>query len=147
MLETRPDLAYAVSTLGRFNADPSCTHAGAVKRTLRYLRRTQQHGLIYGGFDRGLIGYCDSDWASNPDTRRSTTGYVFILAGAAISWKSRQQPIVARLSTEAECVLCYGHLCCVMGTFMSTPIAQGCLMKHCHFPLPTSYQNIVSLYM
>ena len=104
MLGTRPDLAYAVSTLGLFNADPSYTHAGAVKRTLRYLRRTQQHVLFYGGLDgggldRGLIGYCDSDWASGPDTRRSTTGYVFNLAGAKISWKSRRQPTVARSST------------------------------------------------
>ena len=103
MLGTCPDLAYAVSTLGQFNANPSSTHAGAAKRTLRYLCHTQQHDLFYGGeLGRGLTGYCDLDWASDPDTRHSTTGYVFILAGAAISWKSRRQPTVARSSTEAE---------------------------------------------
>ena len=58
--------------LGRFNADPSCAHGGDVKRTLRYLRYTQHHGEL--DRNRGLIGYCDSDWAGDPHTRRSATG-------------------------------------------------------------------------
>ena len=49
-----------------------------------------------------ILGYSDSDWAGDIDTRRSTTGYVFVLGGAAISWKSRRQATVARSSTEAE---------------------------------------------
>ena len=89
MLGTRPDLAYAISTLARFNACPTVTHATAVKRTLRYLSSTRFHGLLYKG-DSKLTGYCDSDWAGDLDTRRSTTGYVFLLANAAISWKSRR---------------------------------------------------------
>ena len=107
MLGTRPDLAYAVSTLGRFSSDPSAKHAGALQRVLRYLRHTQYHGLVFQDI-RGsnkeveILGYSDSDWAGNIDTRRSTTGYVFVLGGVAISWKSRRQATVARASTEAE---------------------------------------------
>lgn len=103
MLGTRPDLAYAVSTLGRFNSAPTTVHASAVKRTLRYLSSTRFHGLLFDGGKAGdLTGYSDSDWAGDLDTRRSTSGYVFLLAGAAISWKSRRQPTVALSSTEAE---------------------------------------------
>ena len=102
MLGTRPDLAFTISTLARFNASPSNSHASAVKRTLRYLRSTRFHGLRYQGSTSQIIGYCDSDWAGDLDTRRSTSGYTFILANAAISWKSRRQPTVALSSTEAE---------------------------------------------
>lgn len=49
-----------------------------------------------------LIGYSDSDWAGDAKTRRSTTGYLFILGGAAISWSSRKQQTVALSTMEAE---------------------------------------------
>ena len=104
MIGTRPDLAYTVSTLRRFNANLSLEHAGVMKRTLRYLHHTQGHSLVYSGTYSSceLLGYSDSDWAGDPDTRRLTTGYVFIVAGAAISWKLCRQPSVAHSSTEAE---------------------------------------------
>ena len=102
-------LAYAVSTLGRFSSDPSTKHAGTLKRVLRYLRHTQYHGLVFQGMrtrssnkEVEILGFSDSDWARDINTRQSTTGYVFVLGGAAISWKSRHQATVARSSTEAE---------------------------------------------
>ena len=49
-----------------------------------------------------LWGYVDSDWAGCPDSRRSTSGFVFMLNGAAISWRSKRQPTVALSSAEAE---------------------------------------------
>ena len=58
MLGTRPDLAFTISTLARFNASPTATHATAAKRTLRYLRSTGSSPLT---------GYCDSDWAGDID--------------------------------------------------------------------------------
>ena len=92
MIGTRPDLAYIelYQHSGDSMPNPSLEHAGVMKRTLRFLRHTQGHGLVY------------VDWAGDTDTRRSTTGYVFIVAGAVISWKSRRQLPVARSSTEAD---------------------------------------------
>jgi hypothetical protein len=49
-----------------------------------------------------LVGYCDSDWGSNIDDRRSITGYVFLLSGGAVSWQAKKQPTVALSSVEAE---------------------------------------------
>ena len=69
----------------------------------------------------GLIGYSDADWAENKDDRHSTTGYVFLLADAAVSWVSRQQKTVALSSTEAEYMaLCEtARQCAWMRTFLS----------------------------
>ena len=79
----------------------------AAKKTLRYLRRTSNVGLVYSptssnGKSNELISFCDSDWAGDFDSRRSTTGYVFMISKGAISWKSRRQQTVALSSTEAE---------------------------------------------
>jgi hypothetical protein len=51
---------------------------------------------------KGLAAYTDSDWASDPITRWSVTGYFFTLAGGPITWRSRAQTTVAHSSTEAE---------------------------------------------
>ena len=100
MLGSRPDIAYAVGTVSRFCTNPDGQHWAAVKRIFRYLAGTREIGLTYGGRP-SCEGYCDSDWGSSED-RRSTTGYVFILNGGAISWASRRQPVVALSSTKAE---------------------------------------------
>ena len=105
MIATRPDLAFAVSTLGKFNSAPTAAHLGAAKKVLRYLRKTSNIGITYGttaASSNDVIGFSDSDWAGDLDTRRSTTGYVFLLSNGAISWKSKRQPTVALSSTEAE---------------------------------------------
>ena len=65
MTATRPDLAFAVSTLGRFNAALNATHLEAAKKTLRYLQKTCNVGLVYSpasGHEKSneLIGFCDS---------------------------------------------------------------------------------------
>ena len=84
---TRPDIAYSVSYLSRFMADPEEQHWVAAKRVLRYLKGTQQKGLQFDRSDsetKDLIGYCDADWAGDC-RRRSTTGYVFLMYGAPVS--------------------------------------------------------------
>jgi hypothetical protein len=60
--------------------------------------------LTFNGKDKekGLVGYVDSDWASDPIDRKSVTGYVFLLYGSAISWASKKQPMVALSSTKGE---------------------------------------------
>jgi transposase InsO family protein len=98
---TRPDIAHAVGVLARHVASPHTEHWSAAKGILRYLAGTAKHGLHFGT-DKGLQGYCDADYASDTETRRSTTGYVFLFNGGAVSWSSRRQRTVAASTTEAE---------------------------------------------
>ena len=103
MVGTHPDLAAAVGSLSRFASDPCPTHWQALKRVLRYLQATPTHSIRFSGSINGnLIGYSDADWASDIETRRSTSGYVFIFNGGCISWGSKKQRTVALSSTEAE---------------------------------------------
>jgi hypothetical protein len=102
MLGTRPDLAYAVSVVSRFASNPTEAHMNAVKRIFRYIKGTVGFGLIFRGTIGPLTGYTDSDWAGDADTRRSTSGYVFHIGSAAISWSSKRQPTVSLSSCEAE---------------------------------------------
>ncbi|KAL4577599.1 hypothetical protein LXL04_013709 [Taraxacum kok-saghyz] len=100
---TRPDITYSVNILSQFVADPRQPHMDAVHRILRYLKTTPGQGVLLprtGGFN--LTAYCDSDWLGCPYTRRSRTGYVLLLGGAPISWKTKKQSVVSRSSVEAE---------------------------------------------
>lgn len=100
---TRPDLAASVGIVSQFLERPGLNHWNAVKRIYRYLKGTMDTGLLLsGGTDFELRGYSDSDYAGDTDTRRSTTGYVFLLGGGAVSWRSKRQPTVALSTTEAE---------------------------------------------
>ncbi|KAK1641915.1 hypothetical protein QYE76_059720 [Lolium multiflorum] len=78
-------------------------HWTAVKNILKYLKRTKDMFLCYGG-DQELIvsGYTDASWNTDPDDSKSQSGYVFILNGAAVSWASSKQCTVAKSSTESE---------------------------------------------
>ena len=84
-------------------ANPTAEDFQAVKRILRYLQGTKEIGIQYSkGESTELKGYADSDWAGDKKSRKSTTGYIFLLGGAAISWSSKKQSSVALSSTEAE---------------------------------------------
>ena len=99
---TRPDIAYAVNQLARFNSNPSKAHIKAGKRVLRYLRGTAQLGLFFHrNHSMQLTMFVDASLANCPSTRRSTTGYISILGGA-ISWSSKRQKVVCDSSAEAE---------------------------------------------
>ncbi|KAI3791603.1 hypothetical protein L2E82_05458 [Cichorium intybus] len=102
MICTRPDLAYAVSMVSRYMANPGREHWKAVQWILRYLRGTSSMCLRYGQSNTGVVGYVDSDFGKDLDKRRSITGYAFTLNGCAISWKAQLQSTVALSSTEAE---------------------------------------------
>jgi len=109
---SRPDIAFAVSELSRFVSAPAQSHYDAAKHLLRYLKGTRDLGLKYSKVSTMscesrpniLWGYVDSDWAGCPDSRRSTSGFVLMLNGAAISWKSKRQSVVALSTAEAEFV-------------------------------------------
>lgn len=102
---TRPDLSFAVGCLARFMSDPCEHHIVAAKRILRYLHGTKDLGLMYASSGTNhdqLLGYCDADYAQDPDTRRSTTGLCFLMNGGAIAWSSKRQSTVSTSTAEAE---------------------------------------------
>nr|AFP55578.1 copia-type polyprotein [Rosa rugosa] len=109
---TRPDLIYVVCLISRFMAHPREAHLSAAKRVLRYLKGTTELGVFYRrGVDDELVGYTDSDYAGDMDGKRSTSGFVFMLSGGAVSWSSRKQHVVTLSTTEAEYVAAAGCAC------------------------------------
>jgi hypothetical protein len=100
---TRPDTAYAISSVSRYMSNPQAAHLNAVTHVLRYLRKTSNYGLFYQHSPNNRIeGFTNTDWASCPKTRRSTRGYMFTLSGATITWQSKRQFTVAHSSTESK---------------------------------------------
>jgi Reverse transcriptase (RNA-dependent DNA polymerase)/gag-polypeptide of LTR copia-type len=102
---TRPDISMAVSMLSCHMSKPTRQHWELGKRVLRYLAGSADVGLVYGAKPQAgkeLVGYSDADWAGDATTRRSRTGYVFMLNGAAVSWRSQRQQTVALSTAEAE---------------------------------------------
>ena len=102
---TRPDITYAVSNVARFCVNPSKQHLTAVKRILRYLKGSVHLGLLYSkdsNTDCLCVGYSDADWAGDIKDRKSTSGYLFKLSGAAVSWRSKKQVCVALSTAESE---------------------------------------------
>jgi hypothetical protein len=103
MLGTRPDLSFVISVLSRFLHVPTKKHWDAAKRVLRYVKSTLEYNIVYvASGNREIVGYSDSEWAGDLISRKSTSGYVFILCGGAVTWKSRKQNSVATSTTEAE---------------------------------------------
>ena len=102
---TRPDIAYAVNMLTRYISCHDDTHMEAARMVCRYLSGTVSLGITYTRCEPSeyyLRGYSDSDFGSDKETRRSVTGYVFLMGTGVISWKSKSQHTVALSSTEAE---------------------------------------------
>jgi hypothetical protein len=100
---TRPDISYSLSLLSWFIMKPHESHWNATKGVLRYLKGTLDYGIKYtDASDVELIGYSDSDWASNLDDRRSTTRYAFNIGSEVVSWSIKKNPTISLSSTEAE---------------------------------------------
>ena len=86
---TRPDIAFVVSVLGRFSSNLGLEHWVLAKKVMRYLQRTKIFMLVYRKINHlEVVGYIDTNFARCLDERKSTLGYVFMLASGAISWKS-----------------------------------------------------------
>src|SRR3954463_1161907 len=104
MLCTRPDLALAISLTNRFQSNPGMDHWIAVKNVLKYLRRTKDLVLVYGGCKEELAvtGYADASLGTDPDDSKSQTGYVFMLNGGVISLRTGKQSVVAQSTMESE---------------------------------------------
>ncbi|XP_047341240.1 homeobox-leucine zipper protein GLABRA 2-like [Impatiens glandulifera] len=99
---TRPDIAYAVSKLSRYTSNPGNNHWKTIVRLLRYLRNTRDYGLHYTRHPVVIEGYTHANWISNMKDSKSTSGYVFTLRGAAISWKSSKQTVIVKSTMKSE---------------------------------------------
>ncbi|CAA7058613.1 unnamed protein product [Microthlaspi erraticum] len=100
---TRPDISYAVHQICLYMHSPRVPHFHALKRIIRYVKGTINHGLqLYRGSIDTLTAYSDADWGGCPDTRRSTSGYCVFLGPNLVSWSAKRQPTVSRSSSEAE---------------------------------------------
>jgi hypothetical protein len=103
ILCTRPDVSYALSVTSRYQPNSYMEHWNAVKNILKYLRRTKNMFLVYGGDSELVIsGYTYVSFQTDRDDSRSQSGYVFLLNGGAMSWKSSKQETTADSTTEAE---------------------------------------------
>ena len=88
MLCTRPDICFVVGMVVRYQSNPGQGHWTAVKNILKYLKRTKDYILVYKAGELCPLGYTDSDFQPDQDSRKSTSGYVFTLGGGAVIWKS-----------------------------------------------------------
>jgi len=114
LLHTRPDLAFSVGYLSRFMEDPREDHLTGVKRVLRYVAGTQGYGLHYTRQEEEkpkLVGFSDADLAGDVDTRKSTSGIIYFLAGNPITWQSSKQKVVALSSCESEYIAASAAAC------------------------------------
>ena len=104
-LATRPDLAFAVSLLARFQSNPGINHWNALMHVIGYIKNTISYGLTYSrDSDLSPSGFVDADYGGCRDTRRSTSGYIFLMAGGPVAWSSKRQATVALSTVEAEYV-------------------------------------------
>jgi len=93
-----------VNRLASYTANPSLQHMGILKRLLQYLSGMRSYGITYRISNipvNSFIGFADVAYA-NTDDRKSTSGYVFLAAGGAITWRSKKQETIALSSTEAD---------------------------------------------
>ncbi|MCO5583992.1 hypothetical protein L7F22_037910 [Adiantum nelumboides] len=105
MVSTRPDIAFAVGVVKRYMANLEKKHWEAVKHVLRSLKGSASKCLRFGNNDTSIVGYTNSDYAGCVDTRRSTSGYVFLFARAAVAWRSCIQNRTSSSTPETEYVV------------------------------------------
>ncbi|GKA70619.1 hypothetical protein Tco_0776758, partial [Tanacetum coccineum] len=91
---TRPDIAYAVGRLSKFTSTSSRQHWHAITRVFKYLKGTMNYGLSYVRYHSMLEGYSDASWINHVEDSSSTSGWVFLPRGCAISWASKKQTCI-----------------------------------------------------
>ncbi|GJZ61773.1 retrotransposon protein, putative, ty1-copia subclass [Tanacetum coccineum] len=102
---TRPDVAFSHNLMSRYQQNSGESHWTAVKNILKYLRNTKDMFLVYGGdstTELGVTCYTDASWETDRDDLRSQTGFVFVMNGGAVDWKSSKQSTTVMYSMEAE---------------------------------------------
>eukprot|EP00961_Rhodomonas_salina_P024877 335118-Rhodomonas_salina.1 len=144
-----PEIGFAVQQCAKYMANPGPSHVKAAKRVLAYLQGAKKRGLTYrcnddvGAVVNQLYVFADADHAGDPEGRRSVTGYVVMLNGAAISWQSVRQTVTALSSAEAEYYAASAAGCDVVA--MRRILEE---MGHEQVgPTPLAEDNIACIYM
>jgi len=88
--------------LSRFTSNPGKPHWDVIHRLIRCLKRTLNLSLLYTRYPAIIKGFSDANWCSEPNECRSTGDFVFTMGGAAISWKSKKQTLIAQSLMESE---------------------------------------------
>lgn len=113
---SRPNTCFAVGIVSKYQSNLEPLHWVVVKHILKYLRRTIDYMFVYHGEDLIAIGYTDSNFESDCDSRISTLGYVFIVGGGAISWRNAKQCFIADPTMHGgwkSCGLWSGNCSCL----------------------------------
>ncbi|XP_062118893.1 secreted RxLR effector protein 161-like [Humulus lupulus] len=105
MLRTRHEIFYAVGIVSGYRSNQGFDHSILVKHIMKYLRITRDYMLVYYGENLIPISYIDSDFQSDKDSRKSTSGSDFTLRGGAIIWRSIKQACIGDSTMEAEYVV------------------------------------------
>ncbi|GJS82680.1 retrotransposon protein, putative, ty1-copia subclass [Tanacetum coccineum] len=102
---TRPNVAFYEKLTSRYQQNPGESHWTAVNNILKYLRITKDMFLVYGGdsiTELSATCYTDASWETDRDDLRSQSGFIFVMNGGAVDWKSYKQSTTAMSSIEAE---------------------------------------------
>ena len=102
--QTRPDIGFAICKIARRSNNPRDKDFAALKRIIQYLKGTMNYALVFYSKPLKLEGYSDADFGEDLQSRKSTTGCIYTLAGTAISWYGKLQSLVTDSSTESELV-------------------------------------------
>ncbi|KAK9137183.1 hypothetical protein Sjap_007777 [Stephania japonica] len=143
---TRPDIAFAVGMLGRYQSNPGMDHWRAAKKVMRYLRGTTDYMLTYRRTNTlEVTGYSDSDFAGCIDSRKSTLGFIFMLASGVVSWRSAKQTLIATSTMEAEFVSCFEATS--QGVWLKSFISGLRIMDSISRPLRMYCDNSAAIFM
>ncbi|KAF5452084.1 hypothetical protein F2P56_027118 [Juglans regia] len=103
LTNTRPDLNYSVNLLSQFMDNPRVPHYDVVLKVLKYVKGTPGQGIFLpANSNIELVAYSNANWATCPDTRRSTTGFCVFIGKSLVSWKSKKHNTISRSSAESE---------------------------------------------
>ncbi|GKG21732.1 hypothetical protein Tco_0384327 [Tanacetum coccineum] len=105
---TRSDIVFAVGKLSWYTSNRDTQHWQAIQWVLKYLKKTIDYRLIYTGYPSVLEGYTDASWISNTEDNSSTSDWVFLLGGGAISWASKKQTCIIGSVTPPKIQQCSG---------------------------------------
>ncbi|XP_062232829.1 secreted RxLR effector protein 161-like [Phragmites australis] len=145
LVNTRPDIAYAVGIASRYMEAPSKQHWAITKQILRYVQGIIGYGCYYKADSKGpvLTGYSDSDLTGDIDDRKSTSGVAFLLGSSIVTWSSKKQKVVAISSCEAEYVAAASAAC--QGVWLSCLLGEMVGRAPAKFNLKVDNKSTIAL--